>query len=88
MRTTDLEFWKELTQNHTNTQDLPGLEEQLAEDADPESDKCDTTLKDNDADDSDLPISTLINMMMEKDTNLPANSWYSMQRHLDISRRC
>ena len=72
MRTTDQEFWKELTQNHSNAQDLPGLDEQLAEDIEPESDKCNTTLEDDDADDSDLPISTLINMMTATDMNLPA----------------
>jgi hypothetical protein len=74
MRTTDPEFWKELTQNpsHSDAQELPGLNEQLAEDIEPESDKSNTTLEDDDADDSDLPISTLINLMIEGDTNLPA----------------
>jgi hypothetical protein len=71
MRTTDLEFWKELT---GNDQDLPELNKQLAEDIEPdsESDKSNTSLEDDDADDSDLSISTLINLMTTKDTNLPA----------------
>jgi len=71
MRTTDPEFWNELTQNPSNTQDLPGPDEQLAEDIEPETDKSDTALEDEDADDSDTPISTLINMMIATDMNLP-----------------
>jgi hypothetical protein len=59
-------------QNHSNAQNLPGLDEQLAEDIEPESDKSDITLENDDADDSDLPISTLINLMTARDTNLPA----------------
>lgn len=68
------EFWKELNQNpsHSDVQDLPGLNKQLAEDIEPESDKSNTTLEDDDADDGDLPISTLINLMTAGDTNLPA----------------
>jgi hypothetical protein len=74
MRTMDPEFWKELTgtQNHSADQDLPGLNKQLPEDIEPDSDKSNTSLEDDDADDSDLPISTLINLMTAKDTNLPA----------------
>jgi len=71
MRTTDPEFWNELTQNPSDTQDLPGPNEQLAEDIEPETDKSDTALKDEDADDSDTPISTLINMMIATDMSLP-----------------
>jgi len=72
MRTTDPEFWNELTQNHSNTRDFPERNEQLAEDVGPKTDKFDTALEDEDADDSDTPISTLINMMIARDTNLPA----------------
>jgi hypothetical protein len=72
MRTTDPEFWKELTQNRSDDQLLPGINNELAEDMEAESDKSNTTFEDDDADDSDLPISTLINLMTAKDTNLPA----------------
>jgi hypothetical protein len=70
MRTTDPDFWK-VTQHSSDTTDLPGSNEQLPEDMEPESDKADTTLEDEDADDSDLPISTLINVMIT-DGNLPS----------------
>ena len=74
MRTTDPDFWKELTQNHPNDQDLPPAElnKPLAEDIESESDKSNTTIEDDDTDDSDLSVSTLINLMTAKDANLPA----------------
>lgn len=74
IRTTDPDFWNELTQHSSDTTlaDLPASgNEQLPEDMETEFDKADTTLEDEDADDSDLPISTLINTLITTDGNLP-----------------
>lgn len=62
MRTTNAEFWKELTGLESNEKPLPKSDEILSEDIEP-----DASLEDNDADDSDLSIQTLINVMIKND---------------------
>jgi hypothetical protein len=54
LKTTDLAFWAELTMNQPD-ENLPGMEETLPEDVEP-----DAGLEDADADDSDLSMPTLI----------------------------
>jgi len=54
MKTTDPEFWAELTMDQSD-ESLPGMEETLPEDVEPS-----TELEDADADDSDLSMPTLI----------------------------
>jgi hypothetical protein len=65
LRTTNVEFWEELTRLESNENRLPKSDEILYEDIEP-----DASLEDNDADDSDLSIKTLINVMVKND--LPA----------------
>ena len=68
LRTKNAEFWGELTGLELNDNQLPLLpksDEILSEDIEP-----DTSLEDNDADDSDLSIQTLIDVMVKND--LPA----------------
>ena len=66
MRTTNAEFWGELTGGlELNANQLPKPDETISEDIEP-----DVSLEDNDADDSDLSIQTLINVMVKND--LPA----------------
>jgi hypothetical protein len=67
LKTTNAEFWGELTGQELddNLNQLPKSDETLSEDIEP-----DASLEDNDADDSDLSIQTLINVMIKKD--LPA----------------
>ena len=65
LRTTNAEFWEELTRLESNKIQLPKSDEILSEDVKP-----DASLEDNDADDSDLSIQTLINVMVKNE--LPA----------------
>ena len=65
LRTTNAEFWGELTGLESNENGLPKSDEILSEDIEP-----DASLEDNDADDSDLSIRTLIDVMVKND--LPA----------------
>jgi hypothetical protein len=67
LKTTNAEFWVELTggQELDDNQLLPKSDETIPEDVKP-----DASLEDNDADDSDLSIQTLINVMIKND--LPA----------------
>jgi hypothetical protein len=65
LRTTNAEFWGELTRLESNEKHLPKSNEILSEDIEP-----DTSLEDNDADNSDLSIQTLINVMVKNE--LPA----------------
>jgi hypothetical protein len=62
MRTTDPEFWAELTGNDSGRQDLPAADVILPEDVKPN-----TCLEDDEADDSDLSMNTLINSMTTMD---------------------
>jgi hypothetical protein len=65
LRTTNAEFWGELTGHagqEANKNRLPKSNEILSEDIEP-----DVSLEDNDADDSDLSIRTLINVMVKND---------------------
>jgi hypothetical protein len=57
MRTTDPEFWEELTRGRSNEQ-LPDVAETLQEDL-----EFDTELEDKDTDDSDVSMQTLITAM-------------------------
>ncbi len=57
LKTTDPAFWAELTVNQPD-ENLPGMEETLPEDVEP-----DTGLEDADADDSDLSMPTLISAL-------------------------
>jgi len=63
MKTLDPEFWVELMQS--NMEDLPGIEELLIEDAEPN-----TSIEDKDTDDSDLSINALIDTMTTLDIPL------------------
>ncbi|KAF4621853.1 hypothetical protein D9613_012075 [Agrocybe pediades] len=62
LKTTDPLFWNELNQQ-TPPLDLPGPDDKVDEDDVPTAEKCDTLLEDVDADDSDIPIETLIMSM-------------------------
>lgn len=63
LKTTDAEFWKILTgDDQSDTIELPNSDEMLPEDTEPN-----TNLEDIDADDSDLPMSTLITSMITND---------------------
>jgi hypothetical protein len=62
MRTTDPEFYAELTQNNSGGQDLPATDVTLPEDVEPS-----TCLEDDDADDSDLSMNIVINSMITAD---------------------
>ena len=61
MRTTDPEFWKELTRGQPDEQ-LPSVAETLQEDL-----EFDTELEDKDADDSDVSMQTLITVLTRED---------------------
>jgi hypothetical protein len=65
LRTTDAKFWGELTGVDSNEDRLPKSDEILSEDIEP-----DASLEDNEVDDSDLSIQTLIHVMVKND--LPA----------------
>ena len=66
LRTTNAEFWGELTAGQELNEDqLPKSDKTFSKDIKP-----DASLEDNDADDSDLSIQTLINVMVKND--LPA----------------
>jgi hypothetical protein len=65
LRTTNAKFWEELTAIESNENRLPKSDEIVSEDIEP-----DASLEDNDADDSDLSIKTLISVMVKND--LPA----------------
>jgi hypothetical protein len=65
LRTTNTEFWRELTGLESNESQLPKSNKIISEDIEP-----DASFEDNDADDSDLSIQTLINVMVKND--LPA----------------
>ena len=62
LRTTNAEFWEELTRLESNEIRLPKSNEILSEVVEP-----DASLEDNDADDSDLSIQTLINVMVKNE---------------------
>jgi hypothetical protein len=62
MRTTDPEFWAELTQNDSSGQDLPATDVTLPEDVEPS-----TCLEDDEVDDSDLSMNIVINSMITAD---------------------
>jgi hypothetical protein len=61
MRTTDPEFWEELTRSQHDKQ-LPDVAETLQEDL-----EFDTKLEDKDADDSDVSMQTLITALTRED---------------------
>jgi hypothetical protein len=61
MRTTDPEFWEELTRGQPDEQ-LPDVAETLHEDL-----KFDTELEDKDADDSDVSMQTLVTALTRED---------------------
>jgi len=61
MKNTNPEFWEELTKGQNDDQHLPAPTETLPEDVEP-----DTHLEDEDTDDSDLSVETLV-MAMTKD---------------------
>lgn len=61
MRTTNSEFWEELTRGQPNEQ-LPDIAETLQEDL-----EFDTELEDKDADDSDVSMQTLITTLTGED---------------------
>ena len=61
MRTTDPEFWEELTRGQPDKQ-LPDVAETLQEDV-----EFDTELEDKDADDSDVSMQTLITALTKED---------------------
>ena len=61
MRTTDPEFWEELTRGQPDEQ-LPDVAETLQEDL-----EFDTELEDKDADDSDVSMRTLITALTSED---------------------
>ena len=65
IRTTDPKFWEELTRGQSDGEDseLPDINETLPEDVEP-----DTELVDQDADDSDLSIQTLITTLTGENT--------------------
>ena len=65
LRTTNAEFWGELTGNTSQelNEHLPKSDETLPEDIEPDA----ASLEDNDTDDSDLSIQTLINVMVKND---------------------
>jgi hypothetical protein len=65
LRTTNADFWGELTRLESPDNQLPKSNEILSEDIEP-----DASLEDNDADGSELSIQTLINAMVKN--NLPA----------------
>ena len=65
LRTTNAEFWGELTGMKSGEDQIPKSNDTLSEDIEP-----DASLEDNDADDSDLSIQTLIDVMVKN--NLPA----------------
>jgi hypothetical protein len=65
LRTTNTEFWRELTGLESNESQLPKSNKIISEDIEP-----DASFEDNNADDSDLSIQTLINVMVKND--LPA----------------
>jgi hypothetical protein len=60
MKNTNPEFWEELTKGQNNNQHLPTPTETLPEDVEP-----DIHLKDEDMDDSDLSVETLVMAMMK-----------------------
>ncbi|KAF4615755.1 hypothetical protein D9613_012424 [Agrocybe pediades] len=71
LRTVDPAFWYELTEDE-QPRGLPGPDETVDEDNVPTGEKTDTATEDLYADDSDIPISTLIEAMHAPGNTLPA----------------